>query len=93
MVLAACQKAPQAPSKTLRVNMGTFPDMIDPQKSSFVNEIATLMNIYEGLTRLNTKLETEPGSAEKWEYNADATEITFTLRKDLKYSDGTISDS
>jgi oligopeptide transport system substrate-binding protein len=90
MVLAACQKAPQAPSKTLRVNMGTFPDMIDPQKSSFVNEIATLMNIYEGLTRLNTKLETEPGSAEKWEYNADATELTFTLRKDLKYSDGTI---
>ena len=90
MVLAACQKAPAAPSQTLRVNMGTFPDMIDPQKSSFVNEIATLMNIYEGLTRLNTKLETEPGAAEKWEYNADATEITFTLRKDLKYSDGTI---
>lgn len=90
MVLAACQKAPQAPSQTLRVNMGTFPDMIDPQKSSFVNEIATLMNIYEGLTRLNTKLETEPAAAETWEYNDDATEITFTLRKDLKYSDGTI---
>jgi oligopeptide transport system substrate-binding protein len=90
MVLAACQKAPAAPTETLKVNMGTFPDMIDPQKSSFVNEIATLMNIYEGLTRLNTKLETEPGAAEKWEYNADATEITFTLRKNLKYSDGTM---
>ena len=90
MVLAACQKAPAAPSQTLRVNMGTFPDMIDPQKSSFSNEIATLMNIYEGLTRLNTKMETEPAAAEKWVYNADATEITFTLRKDLKYSDGTV---
>jgi oligopeptide transport system substrate-binding protein len=90
MVLSACQKAPAAPSQTLRVNMGTFPDMIDPQKSSFVNEIATLMNIYEGLTRLNTKLETEPGAAEKWEYNADATEITFTIRQNLKYSDGTL---
>jgi ABC-type oligopeptide transport system substrate-binding subunit len=90
MVLAACQKAPQAPSQTVRVNMGTFPDMIDPQKSSFVNEIAVLQNIYEGLTRLNTKLETEPGAAEKWEYNADATEITFTLRKGLKYSDGSL---
>ena len=90
MVLAACQKAPEAPSQTIRVNMGTFPDMIDPQKSSFVNEIATLMNIYEGLTRLNTKMETEPAAAEKWEYNADATEITFTLRKNLKYSDGSL---
>ena len=90
MVLGACQKAPQAPSEIVRVNMGTFPDMIDPQKSSFVNEIAVLMNVYEGLTRLNTKLETEPGAAEKWEYNADATEITFTIRKGLKYSDGSL---
>lgn len=90
MLLGACQKAPAAPSQTLRVNMGTFPDMIDPQKSSFVNEIATLMNIYEGLTRLNTKLETEPGAAESWVYNSDATEITFTIRKNLKYSDGSL---
>jgi oligopeptide transport system substrate-binding protein len=90
MVLGACQKAPAAPSETIRINMGTFPDLIDPQKSSFVNEIATLQNIYEGLTRLDTKLETVAGSAEKWVYNADATEITFTLRKNLKYSDGTV---
>ena len=45
--------------------------------------------IYEGLTKFNEKLETVPGAAEKWEYNADATELTFTLKKDLKYSDGT----
>jgi len=31
-----------------------------------------------------------PGAAEKWEYNKDATEITFTLRKGLKYSDGSL---
>jgi hypothetical protein len=28
-----------------------FPDIIDPQKSSFVTEIAHLVLIYEGLTR------------------------------------------
>ena len=90
MVLAACKTAPAAPSQTLRINLGTYPDIIDPQKSSFVNEIAHLKLIYEGLTHLDTKLETVPGAAEKWEYNADATEVTFTLRKDLKYSDGTL---
>jgi oligopeptide transport system substrate-binding protein len=74
----------------LRVNLGSYPDVIDPQKSSFVNEIAHLQMIYEGLTRLNDKLETVPGAAEKWEYNADATEVTFTLRKDLKYNDGSL---
>jgi oligopeptide transport system substrate-binding protein len=93
MVLAACQPAaPSVPTdlKTLRVNLGTYPDIIDPQKSSFVNEIAHLKLIYEGLTALNSKLETVAGAAESWEYNADATQLTFTLRKNLKYSDGTL---
>lgn len=82
--------APVAKEALLRVNLGTYPDIIDPQKSSFVNEIGHLKLMYEGLTRLNDKLESIPAAAEKWEYNADATELTFTLRKDLKYSDGTI---
>ncbi len=81
---------PVAKPKVLRINLGTYPDIIDPQKSSFVNEIAHLTLIYEGLTKLNEKLETVPGAAEKWEYNADATELTFTLREGLKYSDGTL---
>jgi len=77
--------------KVLRVNAatGTYPDTIDPQKASFVGEIAHVELIYEGLTKLNGDLETVPGAAEKWEYNADATELTFTLREGLKYSDGT----
>ena len=45
----------------LRINMGTYPDIIDPQKSSFVNEIAHLKLFYEGLTRLDQALETVPG--------------------------------
>jgi oligopeptide transport system substrate-binding protein len=84
----AATKAPVA--KVLRVNLGTYPDVIDPQKSSYVNEIGHLQLIYEGLTKFNTKLETVPGAAEKWEYNATATELTFTLRDGLKYSDGTV---
>jgi oligopeptide transport system substrate-binding protein len=74
----------------LRVNLGTYPDIIDPQKSSFVNEIAHLQMIYEGLTRLDANLETVPGAAESWEYNEDATQLTFTLREGLTYSDGSL---
>jgi oligopeptide transport system substrate-binding protein len=80
--------APEAKPAALRVNIGTYPDVIDPQKSSYVIEIATLKQIYLGLTTFNEKLETVPGAAEKWAYNADATELTFTLKKGLKYSDG-----
>ncbi len=74
----------------LRVNVSTYPDIIDPQKSSFVSEIAHLMSSYEGLTKLNGDLETVPGAAESWAYNDDSTELTFTLRKCLAYNDGSL---
>jgi oligopeptide transport system substrate-binding protein len=77
-----------AEAKTLRVNLGTFPDMLDPQKSSFVNEIANLKMVYEGLTRQDGDLATVPAAAESWAYNEDATQLTFTLREGLMYSDG-----
>lgn len=77
-------------SKVLRVNIGTYPDIIDPQLSSFANEIGHLQLIYEGLTKLDADLETVPGAAESWEYNDDATLLTFTLREGLKYSDGSV---
>src|SRR5690349_7352721 len=47
----------------LRVNTGAYPDTIDPQKSSFLNEIGHLKLVYVGLTSLNEKLETVPGGA------------------------------
>jgi oligopeptide transport system substrate-binding protein len=92
MVLSAAAPSLAAPlqqdAKTLRINLGTFPDTIDPQKSSFVNEIAHLKQVYEGLTKLDAKLATIPGAAEKWTYSPDGLTLTFNLRKGLKYSDG-----
>ncbi len=80
---------PLPAEKVVRINLGGYPDIIDPQKSSFVNEIAHLQMIYEGLTKLDKDLNTVPGAAE-WAYNDDLTQLTFTLRDGLKYSDGSI---
>ena len=82
------QAAVEGEAKTLRVNLGTFPEMLDPQKSSFVNEIANLKMAYEGLTRQDGDLATVPAAAESWAYNEDATQLTFTLRDGLLYADG-----
>jgi len=81
---------PAGDLETLMINLGTYPDIMDPQKSSFVNEIAHLKLIYEGLTRLDNDLNTVPGAAESWDYNEDSTQLTFTLREGLKYSDGSL---
>src|SRR5215216_4129543 len=80
--------AAQDGGKVLRVHQDTYPDVVDPQKSSFAIEIAVLALPYEGLTRLDTNQETVPAAAESWEYNEDATQIAFHLREGLKYSDG-----
>ena len=78
----------QEDGKILRVHHLSYPDVVDPQKSSFTAEIDILQLVYEGLTRLDTSQETVPGAAESWQYNDDATQITFTLRSGLTYSDG-----
>lgn len=82
--------APMHENADVRINLGTYPDIIDPQKSSFANEIAHLLMMYEGLTKLNGDLETVPGSAESWTYNDDSTVLTFAIRKCLTYSDGSL---
>ena len=78
----------QDDGKVLRVHHLSYPDVVDPQKSSFTAEIDILQLAYEGLTRLDANQETIPAAAESWAYNDDATQITFTLRPDLTYSDG-----
>ncbi len=80
--------AAQDDGNVLRIHHLVYPDVVDPQKSSYVNEIDILALAYEGLTRIDTNQETVPGAAESWEYNEDATQITFHLRPDLTYSDG-----
>ncbi len=73
---------------TLRISFAVWPDDLHPQRSSFANEIAILSLNYEGLAGLDKDLKTVPAAAESWEYNADATAITFKLRDGLTYSDG-----
>ncbi len=79
----------QDDDKVLRIHQYVYPDDLDPQKSSFTAEIAVLVTSYEGLTKLDQQQQTVPAAAESWEYNEDATEITFHLREGLQYSDGT----
>lgn len=44
--------------------------------------------LFTPLLRYNEGLEAEPYGAESWEVNADTTELTFHLRRDLLWHDG-----
>ena len=92
---ATGEPAAKAPArsgpKVLRINIGNgaYPDSMDPQMASFVNEITVLQFLYEGLTRINEKGEAVAGAAEKWETSPDGKSMTFHLRAGLKRADGT----
>jgi ABC-type transport system substrate-binding protein len=53
-----------AGDKVLRIRQPFWPDVVDPQKSSYAEEIAVSSLDYEGLTRFDEDLQTVPAAAE-----------------------------
>ena len=88
MPVFARPAASQDGGKVLRVHQTDYPDLADPQKSSFSSEILLLATNYEGLTRQDNDLNTVGAAAESWDFDNTGTVLTFHLREGLMYSDG-----
>jgi oligopeptide transport system substrate-binding protein len=86
--IAASAASQESASKVLRVRMPYYPDTLDPQTLSFSEEASVVALEYEGLTRLDERLQTVPAAAESWQFNDDGTVLTFHLRQNLTYADG-----
>jgi oligopeptide transport system substrate-binding protein len=79
-----------AADQTLRLYLaGADPRSFQPQAVSGSEEIAVIAATNRGLLYVDEKLALVPaGATELPKVNADATEFTFTLRDDVKYSNG-----
>ncbi len=78
-------------NETLRVNLVTEPPSLDWHKGTDTTSAWMTQNIMDGLTDYDyvdgqTKLI--PGLAEKWESSDAARKWKFTLRQNVKWSDG-----
>src|SRR5438105_3033143 len=78
------------PNGELVTNMGSEPDNIDPQQSSFVEEIGVNMKVFEALMTFDVKTgKAIPAAAkDQPKVSADGKTYTYTVRDGLKYSDG-----
>lgn len=77
----------------LRVELSE-PDGLDAQQMDDSEQILVGRQCYRGLVAYDNKTAAiVPGVAEKWEPNADASEWTFTLRKDSKFNNGEVVDA
>ena len=82
--------APAASIKdALKLNLGSEPDTIDPQKASFVGEIEVIMRVFSNLLTFDSAGNLVPEMATDIpKASTDGLTYTATLKDGLKYSDG-----
>lgn len=86
---SAVQTDTVAGFKVLRIGEDIYPDILDPQKASFVNEIAALSLAYEGLTRIDANGQATPAAADRWTVSEDGLVVNVHIRDGLTRADGT----
>lgn len=73
---------------TLRRGNGPEPDSLDPQLARTDAAFNILRDLFEGLTAVGADGSPTPAAAESWTVSADGLEYTFTLREQLRWSNG-----
>ncbi|QJU53898.1 ABC transporter substrate-binding protein [Herbiconiux sp. KACC 21604] len=71
----------------------SLPTSWDPVTSRTGNDINTISLAYASLTQIDADGKVLPALAESWDYNDEGTAVTFHLRPDLVFSDGTPLDA
>src|SRR3989442_15617883 len=66
---------------------------LDPMLSGLFVDRNIMHALYDSLVRVDPKGNIIPWLAEKWETSSDGKTVTFSLRKDVKFHDGTTFDA
>ena len=74
--------------QVLRYPLLSEPTTMDPARVEDGPTIDVLQQIYDGLVQWNTKNQVVPNVAEGWTVSPDGRTYTFTLRKDVKFTNG-----
>jgi oligopeptide transport system substrate-binding protein len=72
----------------LHLRIPAEPETLDWNLARTSIETMILMNIMEGLVRVDDKLQVQPGLAESWTRSADGKRYIFKIRKGVLWSDG-----
>lgn len=74
--------------------LSSEPISLDPAKSSRIQDDQVMWLLYDALTQLSADGTTmEPALAERWEQSADGLTYTFTLRRNVRFHDGSLLDA
>ena len=73
---------------TLRLNLASEPDFLDPALNSSVDGACLAANSFSGLYTYNAEGKTVPACADSYVLSEDGLTYTVTLKSGLKWSDG-----
>lgn len=79
----------QEPGGFLRIARGQESDTLDPHKTSLLVAHEVAWQIYDSLIYLDETGEIYPGLALSWAFSNENKTVTFALRPDIKFHDGT----
>lgn len=86
--LSGCQKSKDSPeNQTIKYNLDNEPRTLDPQICNDTSSNIVIMNIFEGLVRVEENEKIIPGVAYSWEVSEDKLTYTFHLRENAAWSD------
>lgn len=97
LVFSACTKKQNSTEygldikETLRINLQQEPPSLDWSKATDTTSALVVLNMMDGLVDYNLndpELAAIPALASEWSSAENAKKWTFTLRKDVKWSDG-----
>src|SRR5277367_3327487 len=77
-----------AAGHTVTVNTVQIFGTIDPAKISDYTDYMASANLYDGLANVDSKGNLVPELASSWDLSPDASNVTFHLRPDAKFQDG-----
>ncbi len=93
-LLAACVPVTQAPSAAaggnLRWSLEGINELpaLDPPLAGASQSVGVISLVFEGLVRLDSKLNIAPAGAESWDVKDGGKTFIFHIRKDLKFANG-----
>lgn len=76
------------PSGTLHIGNAGEPETLDPHRYNLRLEESILTDLFLGLTTFNSRGQTIPGAAERWDVSDDGLTWTFHLDPKARWSDG-----
>lgn len=86
---SAAAEAESATPQTLTIAYEADSASLDPGQVTDINTMNVLVQMYDTLVKWDKDANLVPSLATKWDISADGLKYTFTMRSDVKFSDGT----